>query len=187
MLALVVIVPWAARPWAPPILSLPSPTPKVSLKDRQFNNFCVDSGQPRGLPKQPARNREVIESVVLSYHHHDVAPRKAGTGHRSTSVSNQAESVAPSKARQADGGTPSSRTAAVSVVIFQWPCGTGPSTRTPEGARPWVRSIAVLAPDSSTKTNRAGSIAANSRRQDARSAFSSGRSCSAARRDFFSA
>ena len=93
--------------------------------------------------------------------------------------------VAPSKARQAGSGTPPSRTAAVRVTTFQWPCGTGPSTRTPLGARPWVRSIAVVAPLSSTKTSRAGSTAANSSRQAARSAFSSGRSCSAARRDFF--
>src|SRR3954452_17924118 len=32
VLALIVTVPWAGRPWALPILSLPSPTPKVSLK-----------------------------------------------------------------------------------------------------------------------------------------------------------
>ena len=32
VLALIVTVPWASRPWALPILSLPSPTPKVSLK-----------------------------------------------------------------------------------------------------------------------------------------------------------
>jgi DDE superfamily endonuclease len=32
VLALVVTVPWATRPWALPILSLPAPTPKVSLK-----------------------------------------------------------------------------------------------------------------------------------------------------------
>ena len=32
VLALVVTVPWAARPWALPILSLPAPTPKVSQK-----------------------------------------------------------------------------------------------------------------------------------------------------------
>jgi hypothetical protein len=32
VLALVVTVPWATRAWALPILSLPSPTPKVSLK-----------------------------------------------------------------------------------------------------------------------------------------------------------
>ena len=32
VLALVVTPPWASRPWAPPILSLPCPTPKVSLK-----------------------------------------------------------------------------------------------------------------------------------------------------------
>ena len=32
VLALVVTVPWASRPWALPILSLPCPTPKVSLK-----------------------------------------------------------------------------------------------------------------------------------------------------------
>jgi hypothetical protein len=31
VLALVVTVPWASRPWALPVLSLPSPTPKVSL------------------------------------------------------------------------------------------------------------------------------------------------------------
>ncbi len=73
----------------------------------------------------------------------------------------------------------------MSVTTFQWPCGTGPSTRTPLGERPCVRSIAVLAPASSTKTSRDGSTPANSSRQAARSAFSSGRSCSAARRDFF--
>ena len=32
VLALVVTVPWARRPWALPILSLPAPTPKVSRK-----------------------------------------------------------------------------------------------------------------------------------------------------------
>src|SRR4051812_24292526 len=32
VLALVVAVPWARRPWALPILSLPGPTPEVSLK-----------------------------------------------------------------------------------------------------------------------------------------------------------
>ncbi len=32
VLALVVTPPWSRRPWALPILSLPSPTPKVSLK-----------------------------------------------------------------------------------------------------------------------------------------------------------
>jgi len=32
VLALVVNVPWASRPWALPILSVPAPTPKVSLK-----------------------------------------------------------------------------------------------------------------------------------------------------------
>src|SRR3954453_23453010 len=32
VLALVVNVPWASRPWALPILSLPAPTPKVSQK-----------------------------------------------------------------------------------------------------------------------------------------------------------
>jgi hypothetical protein len=48
-----------------------------------------------------------------------------------------------------------------------------------------VRSIAVLAPLSSTNTSRDGSMPANSARHAARSAISSGRSCSAARRDFF--
>ena len=32
VLALVVTPPWASRPWALPILSLPAPTPKISLK-----------------------------------------------------------------------------------------------------------------------------------------------------------
>ena len=32
VLAMIVTVPWAARPWALPILTLPAPTPKVSLK-----------------------------------------------------------------------------------------------------------------------------------------------------------
>ena len=32
VLALIVTVPWSRRPWALPVLSLPSPTPKVSLK-----------------------------------------------------------------------------------------------------------------------------------------------------------
>jgi hypothetical protein len=32
VLALVITPPWATRPWALPILSLPRPTPKVSLK-----------------------------------------------------------------------------------------------------------------------------------------------------------
>ena len=32
VLALVVTVPWAKRPWALPVLSLPAPTPKASLK-----------------------------------------------------------------------------------------------------------------------------------------------------------
>ncbi len=32
VLALIVTVPWAARPWALPILSLPAPTPKVNAK-----------------------------------------------------------------------------------------------------------------------------------------------------------
>ncbi len=32
VLALVVTVPWASRPWALPILSLPAPTPRVSAR-----------------------------------------------------------------------------------------------------------------------------------------------------------
>jgi hypothetical protein len=48
-----------------------------------------------------------------------------------------------------------------------------------------VRPIAVLAPDWSTTTNLAGSIAANPSGRAARSASRSGRSCSAARRDRF--
>ena len=111
--------------------------------------------------------------------------RSAGTRHAATYASKQPVSVAPSNARQADSGTPPRRTAAVRVTTFQWPCGTGPSTRLPLAARPSVRPIAVFAPLSSMKAIRAGSIAANSSRRAARSALNPGRSCSAARRASF--
>jgi hypothetical protein len=42
VLALIVTVPWAARPWALPILSLPAPTPKVSLKLRRRHKTIAE-------------------------------------------------------------------------------------------------------------------------------------------------
>src|SRR3954451_11795195 len=46
VLALIVTVPWASKPWALPILSLPSPTPKVSLKlDRRHKTIAERARQ----------------------------------------------------------------------------------------------------------------------------------------------
>ena len=46
VLALVVTVPWASRPWALPILSLPSPTPKVSLKLGRRHKTIAEHARP---------------------------------------------------------------------------------------------------------------------------------------------
>jgi hypothetical protein len=48
------------------------------------------------------------------------------------------------------------RKAATNVVIFQWPCGTRP-TSLPRCARPRVRAMLVLVPVPSMNTSRAAS------------------------------
>ena len=77
------------------------------------------------------------------------------------------------------------RTAAIIVVVCQCPAGTGSTTRTPRGARPRVRVMSVFSPDSSMNTSRRGSTSLSCACHCSRAAFTSGRSCSAARSDFF--
>src|SRR5207237_9134671 len=81
--------------------------------------------------------------------------------------------------------SPSARSAATNVVVFQCPCGTAPTTRCPTGARPYRRVIFVLAPVSSMNTNRSGSSPGIRSAQTCRFSLTSGRSCSAARMTFF--
>lgn len=37
------------------------------------------------------------------------------------------------------------RSAATKVMVFQWPCGTCPTSRSPRAQRPYSRTILVLA------------------------------------------
>ena len=80
--------------------------------------------------------------------------------------------------------TPDSRRPQITVTVSQWP-GAEPWTRSPTGPRPWVRVIAVLAPLSSTKTSRRGSIPAACRRKARLFRWTSGLSRSWAWRSFF--
>jgi len=77
------------------------------------------------------------------------------------------------------------RRAATKVMVFQWPCGTRPTSRSPHGLRPLSRTIFVLAAVSSMNTNRLGSSMPCSRIQRRRARATSARSCSAACRLFF--
>ena len=78
--------------------------------------------------------------------------RSAGHRPRSTNVSNAGASVAPAYARAAV--TPSARAAPASVSVSDShrACGTVALTRSPGGARPYGRVIAMVAPVSSTYT-----------------------------------
>src|SRR5262245_14342980 len=80
---------------------------------------------------------------------------------------------------------PSRRSAATKVMVFQWPCGTWPTSRSPRAQRPYSRTILVLAEVSSINTSRAGSNMPCSRIQRRRARATSARSCSAARSAFF--
>ena len=109
--------------------------------------------------------------------------RRHGTSTCSTYAANVAASIAPVKA---NGATrPSARAPATSVVARQWDCGTWPTTRSPRGARPYNRPMAVFTPVSSRKTQRLGSMPAARPRKVARLCRTSGRPCSAARGTFF--
>jgi hypothetical protein len=76
---------------------------------------------------------------------------------------------------------PRRRSAATKVMVFQWPCGTCPTSRSPRAQRPYSRTILVLADVSSMNTNRAGSNLPCSRIHRRRARATSARSCSAAR------
>ena len=89
--------------------------------------------------------------------------------------------------RDPQGGTPIPRAvkAPMTVVVCQWPHGTGHTTRSPRGPRAYRRVMAVVAHVSSRNTSRAGSSRGWPARQSARARATAGRSCSAARADFF--
>lgn len=73
----------------------------------------------------------------------------------------------------------------MSVSVFQWPCGTFETRRSPRGERPWCRTIFVVTAVSSMNTRRGASRRGCSAFNSARAAATSGRSCSAACRVFF--
>src|SRR4051812_13470965 len=113
---------------------------------------------------------------------------RAGTSTCSRNVRNASASAAPAMVMAPR--MPPTPTAPTTVVVFQWPWGVRPGTRSPGAARPWVRAIFVLHPVSSTNTSRAAHSAARARTSAAhpsRAAFTSGRSRSLAASDFFSA
>src|SRR5260370_32439631 len=77
--------------------------------------------------------------------------------------------------------------AATKVVVFQWPCGTLATSRSPRGQRPRSLAMLVEVPVSSMKTSLVGSSRGCRCFQLARATRTSSRSCSAARRLFFEA
>jgi hypothetical protein len=79
------------------------------------------------------------------------------------------------------------RRPATKVVIFQWPCGTLATSRSPRGQRPRSLVMLVEVPVSSMKTSLVGSSRRCSCFQFARAVRTSSRSCSAACRLFFEA
>src|SRR3978361_1519958 len=77
------------------------------------------------------------------------------------------------------------RSAAISVSVFQWPCATLATRRSPRGERPRCRTILVVTAVSSMKTRRDATSLDCSTLSSARAAATSGRSCSAACKVFF--
>src|SRR5271167_3260683 len=73
----------------------------------------------------------------------------------------------------------------MNVTVFQFPCSTFWTSRSPCGARPYRRVIVVETLVSSMNTSFLGSRFLCSRCNALRAAATSGRSCSAARRLFF--
>src|SRR5665647_519678 len=96
---------------------------------------------------------------------------------------NVAPSIAPSMTYGAV--RPLTRNAAMNVRVFQWPCGTLATSRTPRGERPEWRTILVVTDVSSIKTSRRARKDDCSAFSAARAAATSGRSCSAACSVFF--
>ena len=79
----------------------------------------------------------------------------------------------------------SARIAPIIVKLFPQFIGRGSTITVPRGTHACDRPIARFAPDSSTKTSRAGSTCAAHWRNASRLAWTSGRSCSAGRGRFF--
>src|ERR1035437_6819476 len=77
------------------------------------------------------------------------------------------------------------RKPAMNVNVFQWPCGTLATRRSPRGARPEWRTILVVTDVSSIKMSRLPRKDNCSAFSSARAAATSGRSCSAACNVFF--
>src|SRR6266851_10009464 len=77
------------------------------------------------------------------------------------------------------------RNAAINVTVFQFPCSTFWTSRSPCGARPYRRVIVVDTLVSSMNTSLLGSSFFCRRCNALRAAATSGRSCSAARKLFF--
>src|ERR1700730_7990325 len=80
---------------------------------------------------------------------------------------------------------PSWRKPATKVIVFQCPCGTDATSRSPRKQRPLTRPMFVLVAVSSINISRAGSSMPCSRIQRLRARATSARFCSAARRLFF--
>src|SRR6476646_7562562 len=93
--------------------------------------------------------------------------------------------IAPSITKGAT--IPSWRNPATKVIVFQCPCGTDATNRSPRGQRPLSRTMFVLVAVSSINTSRAGSSMPCSRLQRRRARATSARFCSAACRLFFKA
>src|SRR5450631_1022214 len=96
---------------------------------------------------------------------------------------NVVPSIAPSMTQGAV--RPLTRKAAMNVKVFQWPCGTLATSRSPRGERPEWRTILVVTDVSSIKTRRFARKDDFSAFSSARAAATSGRSCSAACSVFF--
>jgi hypothetical protein len=106
-----------------------------------------------------------------------------GARHCAIYAKNISPVIAPSSTKGAV--IPLCRRAATKVIVFQCPCGTRPTSRSPRGQRPLSRTILVLAAVSSMNTKRVESSMPCSRLQRRRARATSARSCSAARRLFF--
>jgi len=109
--------------------------------------------------------------------------RRHGTRTCSTYAWKTAASVDPSITIAA--AVPSRRIDESIVVVHQRPCGVASTTRWPSKDRPYSLVMLVLAPLSSSKTNRVRSMPLVRLRHAFRAAWTSGRFCSLAWIDFF--
>src|SRR5271167_3747786 len=108
---------------------------------------------------------------------------RAGTRHCSIYARKVGPFIAPSSTNGAI--IPSWRKPATKVIVFQCPCGTDATSRSPRKQRPLSRTIFVLVAVSSINTSRAGSSMPCSRIQRRRARATSARCRSAACRLFF--